>query len=203
MNEREAVYVLAVAAAYDNRRPSRVDAQTWAYELKHVDRDTAVAAVREHYRARPDDRIRPGHVLAVIHGRRRLGLDQSSRVEEAALAAIDPDDPHYESKVRAALAAARQAAATDQDAIPAHRQITSSRAERIERNRRGRARAEAELAERRRPAPATRGPEPDISPALAAARARAQAMKGRRAGDPGSLTEAGAQPARTDTTKEN
>lgn len=145
MRPEEANYVLSVCAAYDSRPPSQATATAWAYDLAEVTLDEAVAAVREHYREHPDTWIKPGHVLALVKTRRRLGLANVSRVEEAALAQIDPDDPDYTAKAQRALANARQAAATDQAAIPAHREITSSREERLARNTRGKARAAAAM----------------------------------------------------------
>lgn len=147
MKEREAVQVLAVAASYDARRASTVEAQTWAYELRDVDLVDAIAAVREHYRVRPDDRIRPGHVLTILADRRRHRLANVSRLEAAALRAIDPDDPEYTAKAQRALADARQRAAVDPDAVPAHvlpaREETAE--ERSDRTRRGKSVVQAEL----------------------------------------------------------
>lgn len=151
MKPNEAMHVLAVCASYDNRVPSQATATAWAYDLADIGRDEAVAAVREHYRNRPDTWIKPGHVVDLVKARRRLGLQNVSRVEAAAIAEIDPDDPRYTEKVQRALADARQAAASGQVEIPAHvlpaREETAE--ERRERARRGAALARAELEKHR------------------------------------------------------
>lgn len=118
MNNKEAVYVLAVCSSYDGRKPSTVDAQTWAYELREVERDAAVEAVREFYRHNPDDRIRPGHVTQILAERRKPGLAHSARVENAAVEALDPDDPDFDAKYMEAIRGSRRTAGEDAAAIP-------------------------------------------------------------------------------------
>lgn len=173
MNEREAVHVLAVCSSYDGRKPSTVDAQTWAYELKAVDRDTAVAAVRDFYRTDPGGRIRPGHVTQYVADLRKPGLSRSSRIENAAIVALDPDDPDYDRKHMQALHDARHAAAEAPQAIPDRVALphgAASPEDRIERNRRGAALAKAAV----KPFPgATREDAPDIPENLKRARAAA------------------------------
>lgn len=119
MIEREAVHVLAVCASYDGRKPSTVDAQTWAYELKSVERDAAVDAVREFYRVNPDGRIKPGHVLDILKTARKDAVSQSSRLEFELLRSIDPEAPDYDQRVQEALLKARSAPAENPAAIPA------------------------------------------------------------------------------------
>jgi hypothetical protein len=118
VNDREAVYVLAVCSSYDGRKPSTVDAQTWAYELREVERDAAVEAVREFYRLHPDDRIRPGHVTQILADQRKSGLAKSSRIENAAIEALDPDDPDFDRKYMEAVQGARRAAGENPAVIP-------------------------------------------------------------------------------------
>lgn len=140
MIEREAVYVLAVCASYDGRKPSTVDAQTWAYELKNVDRDAAVDAVREFYRINPDGRIKPGHVLDILKTARKDAVSQSSRLEFELLRSIDPDAPDYNQRVQEALHKARSAPAENPAAIPARNALPGQKMPpeaRAERGRRG------------------------------------------------------------------
>jgi hypothetical protein len=118
MIEREAVHVLAVCSSYDGRKPSTVDAQTWAYELREVERDAAVEAVREFYRLHPDERIRPGHVTQILAEQRKPGLARSSRMENAAIEALDPDDPDFDAKYMEAIRGSRRTAGEDAAAIP-------------------------------------------------------------------------------------
>jgi hypothetical protein len=193
MNEREAVHVLAVCSSYDGRKPSTVDAQTWAYELKAVDRDTAVEAVRRFYRINPDGRIRPGHVTEYVAELRKPGLAHSSRIENAAIVALDPDDPDYDRKHMQAIHDARHAAAEAPQAIPSR--IALPRGERapedrIDRNRRGADAARAAV----KPFPGGRPVEEAVPENLRKAREAAAAQKAwRRRTDPDKLGRAGAE----------
>jgi hypothetical protein len=118
VNFEEAGYVLAVAAAYDNRPPSQAVATTWAYDLKDVTQADAIDAVREHYKANPDTWIKPGHVIEIVKRGRSVALARSSRVENAAIEALDPDDPEYDAKYMAAIQSARHVAAERPEVVP-------------------------------------------------------------------------------------
>lgn len=196
MNEREAVHVLAVCSSYDGRKPSTVDAQTWAYELRHVDRGVAIDAVREYYRRFPDGRIRPGHVTEYVAELRRPGIARSSRIENAAVEALDPDDPEYNARYMAAIQDARARAAQAPEAIPERvglptRPVPPS--ERAQRAHRGAAIARAALAEARKSADADRPGPTEADLKRERVLAAAAEHKARRGGGPGSLTEAGAR----------
>jgi hypothetical protein len=119
VNIEEAGYVLAVAAAYDNRPPSQAVATTWAYDLKDITQADAIDAVREHYRNNPDVWIKPGHVVEIVKRHRSKGLANASRVENAVIEALDPDDPDYLRKYQEAIQNARRIAAERPDVIPA------------------------------------------------------------------------------------
>jgi hypothetical protein len=119
VNIEEAGYVLAVAAAYDNRPPSQAVATTWAYDLKDITQADAIDAVREHYRNNPDVWIKPGHVVEIVKRHRSKGLANASRVENAVIEALDPDDPDYLRKYQDAIQNARRIAAERPDVIPA------------------------------------------------------------------------------------
>lgn len=195
MNEREAVHVLAVCSSYDGRKPSTVDAQTWAYELKHVERDTAVEAVRNFYRANPDGRIRPGHVTEYASGQRKPGLERSSRVENAAVEALDPDDPDYDRKYLEAIQSSRRAAGDAPEAIPGRVAIggrTPDPGEWAERSRRGNDKIRAALADANQ-FRADRSHD-NVPENLRRARAVAASYKSaKRHGDPEQLGRAGGQ----------
>lgn len=94
MNASEAAQLLAVAAVYDNRKPSSAAAQAWAADLESVTLAEAAAAIREHYRDNPGVWVMPGHVVAVVARRRKEGSRGLWLAELRALRAVDPDDPH-------------------------------------------------------------------------------------------------------------
>lgn len=60
----DALRVLLVASAFDEREPSKIQASVWAEELTALglDVDLAIEAVRRYYRENPDGRVRPGHL---------------------------------------------------------------------------------------------------------------------------------------------
>lgn len=129
MNAAEAVRLLGVCTLYDSRRPSDAVAKQWAADLAGIDLDEAIAAVREHYTTRPDERIGVGHVIAIVkrHRRARLERAQAWTVEHETLRRVDPDD------VGAYLAALRRirrriATTPDQPALPAGSDTTGNRA---------------------------------------------------------------------------
>jgi hypothetical protein len=173
VNIEEAGYVLAVAAAYDNRPPSQAVAATWSYDLKDIAQADAIDAVREHYRNNPDVWVKPGHVVEIVKRCRSAGLAHSSRIENAAIVALDPDDPDYDRKHMQAIQDARHAAAEAPQVIPARIALprgVRSPQDRIERNARGAALAKAAV----KPFPgATREDAPDIPENLKKARAAA------------------------------
>lgn len=150
MKLEDAGYVLAVAAAYDNRPPSEAMATTWAFDLGDITRDDAVEAVREHYRAHPDTWIKPGHVVEILKSSRKTAVSQSSRLEFELLRSIDPDAPDYDEQVQAALQRARSAPA-EGAAIPAQQRALAPRPvtpeERVEAARRGKELASQFIAE--------------------------------------------------------
>jgi hypothetical protein len=161
MKPAEAMHVLAVAAAYDNRPPSQATATTWAYDLADIKQAEAIDAVREHYRDHPDTWIKPGHVIAIVKRARSLGLANSSRVEIAAIERLDRDDPDFDAKYQRAIQDARRAAGDDPRVIPPRIAIGGpgrGTPDVAERARRGNARATAELEKR------PRASEPKIDP---------------------------------------
>lgn len=85
MTPDEALQVLATASAFDERKPSRVQAIVWAEELSDtgITLDEAMAAVRAYYRANPDGRVRPGHLLPHVLAARRDALARARQVEIA------------------------------------------------------------------------------------------------------------------------
>jgi hypothetical protein len=170
MKYDDAKFVLAVAASYDNRAPSQAVATAWAFDLGDIARDDAVAAVRGHYKANPDTWIKPGHVVEIVKHARSAGLARSSRIENAAIEALDPDDPEYDRKHLEAIQDARHAAAERPEVIPARIALPQgerSPEDRVERNARGAALAKAAV----KPFPgAVREDAPDIPENLRKAR---------------------------------
>lgn len=185
MKPAEAMHVLAVAAAYDNRPPSQATATTWAYDLADINQAEAIDAVREHYRERPDTWIKPGHVIAIVKRARSVGLANVSRVETAAIEALDRDDPDFDTKYMRALQRARQAAGDDPRVIPSRIAIGGpgrGTPDVAERGRRGNARVTAELQRHRRESePAI---DPNIPDNLQRAREVARKYKRERARRP-------------------
>lgn len=64
MIEPEAFQLLTLASARDNRKVSQSTAKVWADDLSDVSLVDAAAALREHYRERPDVYLLPGHILS-------------------------------------------------------------------------------------------------------------------------------------------
>lgn len=70
MNEAEVRALLAVAVAYDNRKPGEANIAAW---LEAADRgrwtfEAAVEAIHEHY-ARSTEFLMPGHITAAVRAR--------------------------------------------------------------------------------------------------------------------------------------
>jgi hypothetical protein len=89
MTTDEAVEVLKIASAYDGRQPSVLQATVWAADLGDagVDVTTAAQALRRFYLDRPDDYVKPGHVIAIARKAAR------ERAEQAAVrVALDAPD---------------------------------------------------------------------------------------------------------------
>ncbi len=85
MDPADAMEVLAVASAFDERKPSNVQAIVWAEELTQlrISKVEACEAVRRFYRAEPDKRVKPGHLPAYVAELRRERLQQA-RAQEIA-----------------------------------------------------------------------------------------------------------------------
>lgn len=189
MHPNDAKQVLAAAAVYDKRTPSSAEAYTWAADLGDMTRDEAIAAVREHFKTRPDVYLVVGHVIEIVKRHRRSGLDQSSRLENAAILALDPDDPDYDRKYLAAIRQARETAAVDGSAVPERPGLPSrfeAGEENAQRARRGAELCREALAEHsgQQPSIADDGDDGLTDP-VRRARARAEIEKrARRRGDP-------------------
>jgi|GEM_PF-6095032 len=176
MHPNDAKQVLACAAAYDKRTPSNAEAYTWGQDLGDITVADAQAAVREHFRTRPDTYLNVGHVIAIVKRYRRTGLDQSARLEHAALSAIDPDDPDYTSKCLDALHRARHAAATNPATVPGRPALPSRYEldnERAQRAHRGADMCRAVLAQTSRPSAEPERALTESERVVAAARERA------------------------------
>jgi len=189
MHPEDAKKVLACAAAYDKRKPSQAETMLWAADLGDTTLSEAVHAVREHFKTRPDVYLQVGHVIEIVKRFRRTGLDQSARLENAAITALDPDDPDYTRKYQLALQAARHRAASDATVIPGQIALPGGTVEsRVERTRRGAAlaRAAVEAATAKRAADADTPPLTESERIVKAARDRAAEERRTRtySGDP-------------------
>lgn len=189
MHPEDAKKVLACAAAYDKRKPSQTETVLWAADLGDTTLSEAVNAVREHFKTRPDVYLQVGHVIEIVKRYRRTGLDQSARLENAAITALDPDDPDYTRKYQLALQAARHRAASDTTVIPGQVALPGGTVEsRVERTRRGvaLARAAVEAATAKRKGGTDEQPLTESERIVAAARERAAEERRSRTyrGDP-------------------
>lgn len=201
MNPYEATEVLKMVARFDRRTIAGDDIKLWAAVLSQhgVSLHQAIRAVEKHYTDRPDDWIKPGHIVGIVARERSTGLAHSARLEQQALASIDADDPDYTTKALGAIRMARRAAA-DSAAVPSLAKALPSgyagdqAATSQERRRRIRAQITAEIEAH---PPKVEGAEfllhgeEDITPALRAARARAETERRtlRRRGDPTPISE--------------
>lgn len=90
MTPAEAAALLTVAAAYDNRKPDRDQAQAWAMALEDYRFEDAREAVVRHYRA-TTDWLMPKHV---IDGVKRIRFDRVSAFGPLPdpPRELDPDD---------------------------------------------------------------------------------------------------------------
>ncbi|MBN6777409.1 hypothetical protein JRG19_02440 [Pseudoclavibacter alba] len=71
MNKMEAHALLLAASARDGRAVRDEIAAVWADDLADVTVHEAQAAMREFYRERPDEWLRPGHILGEVRRARR------------------------------------------------------------------------------------------------------------------------------------
>lgn len=191
MNLADANYVLAAAAAYDNRTPSNEQAIAWSYALgQHkITREEALRGVIAHFSQPVDGEahyLEPGHVIWQVKLERRRGLDHSARLEQQMLRDVDPDDP---GAVIHTLTRARQIAAQGGESVPARMAITGKfedDPDRDARTSRGIARIRAILADLDAKKAAANGQATDdgLTPAVRAARERAKTDRRTRRTDP-------------------
>lgn len=89
MNEAEVRALLAVAMAYDNRKPGEANIAAWmeAAERGRWTFEAAVEAIHEHY-ARSTEFLMPGHITATVRARMRIPAPASEAV--AQLEAASP-----------------------------------------------------------------------------------------------------------------
>lgn len=88
MTPAEASKILAKAAAFDNRTPSKVAPAAWAEALDGIDLDDALTAVTRHY-ATTDDYLKPIHILRIAEDLNRARA--RARREAAEHRAIEAD----------------------------------------------------------------------------------------------------------------
>jgi hypothetical protein len=87
MTVAEAARLLALAAAFDNRKPDTSGAAptAWADALDDLDVDDCATAVRRHYRASTDFAM-PAHVRRIVRDIR----DERAREQQASWRALQP-----------------------------------------------------------------------------------------------------------------
>jgi len=88
VNPNEAAQLLAIAAAYDNRKPDATAAQAWAVALAEYRFEDCQKAIVEHYRT-SDAWMMPVHVITAVKKVR------GGRIEDKAPQppqGLDPDD---------------------------------------------------------------------------------------------------------------
>lgn len=192
MHPSEAAYVLAVCATYDQRTPSQAEAQTWGLDLGNTTKEEAVAAVREHHRT-STDRIKLGHVIAIVKRQRRERVAHSAALEAEMLAQLDSDDPRA---VRDTILRARQIAARGGVDVPTRLAITGPHEESEDRDARilrGVAMARAVLTEKAPPRESEAERATNVTPAVLAARLRARGEKRTRYSDPAPVGDVAAR----------
>lgn len=84
MTPKEAGKVLAIAAAFDNRKPTAESAVLWANALRDIPFKDASEAVAAHY-AESTDWVMPAHI------RRRVALLRAARLALVTEPALPPD----------------------------------------------------------------------------------------------------------------
>lgn len=91
MNETQVRALLAIAVAYDNRRPSEANITAWweAADRSRWDFDAAREAIHQHY-AGSTDFLMPGHITAIIASRRGLPPKYVPRELDGPGPAADP-----------------------------------------------------------------------------------------------------------------
>lgn len=62
MNRQDVAKLLAYAAACDQRTVGEADLHAWFDILAPLDFTRCIEAMRKHYRERPDERLKPGHL---------------------------------------------------------------------------------------------------------------------------------------------
>ena len=66
MTPAQAQMLLGIAASFDNRKPSEEAAVAWSVALRGLRFEDCRDAIVEHYVARPDDWLAPGHIVAIV-----------------------------------------------------------------------------------------------------------------------------------------
>lgn len=127
MTPNDAARLLAIAAAYDNRKPDATSAQAWALALDGYRAEDCQQAIVAHYQT-STEWIMPAHVIAAVKKAR------ASRIEDAPPIPIpngfDPDDTAAYQRI---LAESRRAQAEGREVVmphyPATRRFAELRAE--------------------------------------------------------------------------
>lgn len=116
MNINEAAQVLARAAAFDNRQPSRAMAEAWSAALdSRLTVDEAIAAIVEHY-ANSREWITVADVNRIARATRKQRREMFTREHGQVLPEGLGDKPYVEAIWRAALMAAVEEGLTREDA---------------------------------------------------------------------------------------
>lgn len=110
MTPADAAKLLAVAAVYDHRTVSRLDAEAWADALNDLEPAACADAIRIHYRTNTTWCM-PAHIRVIVEQHRRTsrpGREQRAfRELDAAKAKADPAGAQIVRKAFAEAIAAR------------------------------------------------------------------------------------------------
>jgi hypothetical protein len=114
MTIAEAARLLALAAAFDNRKPDTSGAAptAWADALDDLNADDCATAIRRHYRASTEF-VMPAHVRRIVHDIH----DERARERQASWRALQPspDECVSREQIRATIEQFAQRRALPQD----------------------------------------------------------------------------------------
>lgn len=91
MNNQEAAALLAIAAAFDNRKPDPDAATAWAIALEGADFDDCRTAIVAYYRS-SKEWLMPSDVISGVVAIRRKRIDDYGLITPPD--DLDPDDPN-------------------------------------------------------------------------------------------------------------
>lgn len=106
MNREDAVKLLAIASAFDNRKPNEAQAIAWAEVLTGLDPRDCVEAIKAHYKE-SKEYLMPAHIVARARTMMLDRRDQERVAEHLAIMA----GPDTSDRTRLAIEGAKTALA--------------------------------------------------------------------------------------------